>query len=640
MKIKSFLGSLPGFWLLYESIELALLKSKNPEFFGLYSSDKVLAILILLLMSSVSFRFLVPFLEKFFSASSLQQRLMTISPIKLFLLISVFCRLTLIQLPCEIGEDVAPQVLSGFQWTNGKSSSPNILVTPNPNDLSVDKSKWILRPPGASWIPLPGLLIGLSIGNSILIALFLLGLASGLGWLILAKYLCLTRQTLHFLATFLALGIAVSSHFLTTAAVLTAATFPWFILWALKVGNLWKNSLNRIKTLWQSLLFFLLLGTLAFFKYSSLVMALAIAALPFFTFLVDKRRITFRFAFFAIFGAILFLGSYFVINRINLELTGKNSNDLYTQQNYNLQDHLWGNNMIETTKGKMWIASLMAGTGYASPAQGLIHRFRDFLLQFENSTNWLAIRKINPRIFWCCILAIPISITLFLALWKIRFRTSYEIFLLYFSLFTIPFIGLSIISYYHGFNYIMYHAYTKEFAPIFLIFGLSFVAITKTYKSRNYFRRIIVALFLALPVISTSKSYISTLKNSIYSSPPSTYETDQQLGNSIFSNSLQLVSKDSNSAKDICFFLCAGDQRDYGVRTPLRNLSLHFAKRGIAYFPSLNTKKPLTVYCLLDPSLCDDDLLIESLKEKFPNSAHFTKVDPFTWKVKMFGVQS
>ena len=69
----------------------------------------------------------------------------------------------------------------------GDISFPNSFTSPEPTDLSINRSNWNIRPPAASWIPVPGLFVGLSVGNSILIALYALGLVSGIGWLKLAQ---------------------------------------------------------------------------------------------------------------------------------------------------------------------------------------------------------------------------------------------------------------------------------------------------------------------------------------------------------------------------------------------------------------------------------------------------------------------
>ena len=91
----------------------------------------------------------------------------------------------------------------------------------------------------------------------------------------------------------------------------------------------------------------------------------------------------------------------------------------------------------------MLATSLVGAVGYASPAQGLIHNFRDFLLHFKKYTELLDQYDINQgRILGCCIASIPLSIIIFCALRKLRKNLEHENLLLYFTLFTIPFLKI------------------------------------------------------------------------------------------------------------------------------------------------------------------------------------------------------
>ena len=170
---------------------------------------------------------------------------------------------------------------------------------------------------------------------------------------------------------------------------------------------------------------------------------------------------------------------------------------------------------------------------------------------------------------------------------------------------------------------------------IFLIFGLSYFAHgIKTIKHR-FIGNLLMVFLIALPIFSTSKVFCRTLKDSFLHSLPSQYERQQKLGQSKFSESLNLISSDSNSTLDICFFLCAGDQGDHSLRTPMRSLSLHFAEGNLIHFPALNTTRPLNVYCLIDPLLANDWSFLQKLIGKFPGSARPTQLDSLTWKVEL-----
>ena len=151
-------------------------------------------------------------------------------------------------------------------------------------------------------------------------------------------------------------------------------------------------------------------------------------------------------------------------------------------------------------------------------------------------------------------------------------------------------------------------------------------------------RNILMFFFIALPIIAHIEDYYSILIGSTVQSSPSEYESEQGLGSSKFSESLKLISSDSNSSLDICFFLCAGSQADHSLRTPLRSLSRHFAKTTLIHYPTLNSSRPLNVYCLVDPLLANDPSFVKSTIEKFPISARPTQLDSLTWKVELKGL--
>ena len=118
-------------------------------------------------------------------------------------------------------------------------------------------------------------------------------------------------------------------------------------------------------------------------------------------------------------GMLLFLLPYFLLNALNQNFTGISSDKLYTQQDYNAQHELWGTHFTESTKGGMLITSLLASTGYATPAQSFAHGFRDLLMQFENY-NLILFSWINPSILGCSIFAIPITLIFY---WTLENKT-------------------------------------------------------------------------------------------------------------------------------------------------------------------------------------------------------------------------
>jgi hypothetical protein len=593
---------------------------------------------MLLSMSFIIFRFVSPIISAKLLHIPFKEVLKNLSALKMFFILVVLTRLALINVPCTVGEDLGQQVLSSRQWIEGESIAPNMLASPERGNLSVNEQNWMVRPPGGAWLPLPGLLLGFSLGNSLHISLFILSVAFGAGWLKLAHTLSLPKSSLQLLAFLLAIAASLGSLSLSTASIFTFATFPWLLMWSLHLSDQWNLPEQKLKIHLLSLLFFLTIGIHAFFKLSSLLTVSAIAAIPFFIHVTKFKKIKFMTYGRAMVGIILFLLPYFFVSELNRNFTGISSEELYTNQDYNAQHELWGKYFTESTRGGMLATSLLASIGYATPVKSFAHGFRDLVLQFENYSSFLHSHEINPRTLGCCILAIPFTLILFTALWKIKDLVSKREIILYSTLFVVPFLGFAFVSYQHGYNYLMYHSYTEEFAIIFLFFGLSYSIHAKGIVKHKFIGKILVTFFVALPIFSYGKVFCSTLYDSYFQSYASQYENQQSFGESKFSKSLQLTSSDSNSSLDICLFLCSGDQADHSIRTPMRTLSLHFAKGNLIHFPSLKTSRPLSVYCILDPLLSSDSSFEQSVIEKFPTSAKSTKLDSLTWKVELKGL--
>ena len=638
MKLNKFIGNLIAYWCLFEALELSLLRSKEPFWLGLYSTPKAFAILLLLSLAFMTFRFISPKISAKLIDIPFEQVLTNLSPLKIFFVSVVLFRISLVNLPCSVGEDIAPQVLSSKQWVEGVTVAPNMLSSPDLKNLSVNQLSWIVRPAGGAWIPVPGLLLGLSLGNSLHISLLILSIAFGIGWLKLAGSFPLPLPCLQLLAFLLAIVASLGSLSLSTASVITSATFPWLLIWSLRLGEQWNSNNQKLKILFSTFLFFSALGAHAFFKLSSLLTVSAIVLIPFLIYLTNYRKITLIFCTRVIVGMILFFLPYLLVSELNEELTGISSDELYSRQDYNAQHYLWGEYFTESTRGGMLFASLFASTGYATPIQSITHGFRDLLLQFENYSSTLHSYEISPRILGCCLLAIPFTIIIFLALWKIKNVLSNREVIVYFSLFIVPFLGFAVLSYNHGYNYLIYHAYTKEFAIIFFIFALCYLTYAKGIAKNNFLGNILMIFFIALPIISHGKKYCSILIGSDFQTSPSVYECKQNFGPSTFSESLDLISSDSNSSLDVCFFLCAGNQADHSLRTPMRSISRHFAKRTLKHFPTMNSSRPLNVYLLIDPSLASDFSFVQSAIEKFPITARSSKLNSYTWKVELKGL--
>ena len=163
---------MPGYLCFYEAIELSLFRSKSPEWLGLYSTPKLCAILFLIFLGIIILSFISPILSKKLVEIPFKEKFEKLSPLKIYLVLLIFLRLCLIGQPCSIGEDLAQQVLTSQQYAEGVSIAPNLISSPDSNDLSTNEFVWLLRPLGGAWIPLAGLLLGFTLGTSIHLSFF------------------------------------------------------------------------------------------------------------------------------------------------------------------------------------------------------------------------------------------------------------------------------------------------------------------------------------------------------------------------------------------------------------------------------------------------------------------------------------
>ena len=138
----------------------------------------------------------------------------------------------------SVGEDIGGQVKSSLQWHYGTVEYPNFIAQPKWTNLADDTIDWSLRPPGASWLSLLGLSVGISLGNSLRIGLFLCMLIGGLGWIKFCGKLKLSASGLLLLAIIIGLSVGPASSSYSTANVILFALVPWFIVWAMTVGLL------------------------------------------------------------------------------------------------------------------------------------------------------------------------------------------------------------------------------------------------------------------------------------------------------------------------------------------------------------------------------------------------------------------
>lgn len=634
---QGYLISLPGWFCLFKVIELALLRSKNPEWLNLYSTPKLLAIIIGTIASFVWLKLLTPKLAKKDIKSSFVHSIRQISPYYLFFGICVFFRLLTMGNDLTVGEDIGPQVLSTTQWIEEISVAPNFVVSPESSDLSLDKQTWISRPPAASLIALPGMLLGLSLGNAIQCSLMVLAIIGGAGWLFLSSYFEFSSWQRIFLAVLLGTAFGMSTLSLGTASVITAALFPWAVIWSINISKAIVVSTSRARGFAQLSAFYLALGSIAWVKLSSLLTVFGIGIIPFvYILLVYKPFFRSPKNIALLFPAGFFFASYCLLTVSNQKLSGLKSSEMYSNQDFNAQSELWGDHFTESTKGPMLAISLAAGPGYALPTKSVLHGLRDMAQQFSSIRSYLYNAKVNLPMLTIGLFALPLSTLLLITLAKFGRHLGIAGKSCYWSLGTVPFAGLAIMSYHFGFNYVLYPAYTAEFSMIFSMLAITVIGFDAK-KALSFTKTAMFAVCLAFPITSNLEASLRLFFSETGDRFASTYEKELSLGSSVFSRAIEATLKDSDSQKDICLFLCAGNQEDFLLRTPMRNLSIHFAEGNLHNHEKFRSSSSLNVYCLVDPKLKDNEEFLQTMLHKFPQNSFTGKIDSLVWKFSLDG---
>ena len=171
----SFICSLPFWWLGIKGYQAAMLPSKTPDFLDLYSWEKVIGLISIIVICVIGIKFVHPKLTSWMKAFLTKLNFSLPSPYLSFVCLFVLGSLFTVSKGTVVGEDISAQVLSTQHFISGKINSPNIVLVPSNNDLSTNTATWHIRPPGASWFALPGMFLGLPLGHAIKFSLVLSG---------------------------------------------------------------------------------------------------------------------------------------------------------------------------------------------------------------------------------------------------------------------------------------------------------------------------------------------------------------------------------------------------------------------------------------------------------------------------------
>ena len=515
----------------------------------------------------------------------------------------------------HVGEDIGGQVKSSAQWMDGTVDAPNILSEPKSSDLSINQENWSLRPPGAAILPIFGMLMGLSLGHSIKIGLFLCSVIGGAGWLIVFKRFNIDNRIIFIVAILLGFKAGSTICNYATANIILFALVPWFLLGALLISERLSESKFSLKSCVILSLFLFFLGLFAWIKLSGIIASGTIGACLFF-FLLNKYNSTKRIKFITIFGL---LGIFFGIPLVLLEetnhlLTGITADQLYGENDSDIQAPLFGKFWGESTKGIWLLWSLISAPGYSLPIKEIAHHLRDFGIQFEQFLKLIHSYSINEHVLICGLAGFLFTIILIYELkrcWEI-ITTDTKITICCFL--TLPFIGLGILAYRFQWNYLLYHAHTFEY---WLIFAIPTLLVFSSLQKLQSWTVFLFGVIVALPLTSQLES-----KFKVLSANPthqiSLTENDLGLSPSRFSAAIDAIEEDSNNELDIIYFLPQGDMGDLILRTKMRTMATHFAGDNLGKKQAYQTTRELNVYCAYDAKLLENKFFTESLDNKFP----------------------
>ena len=606
---------MPVWFLFFFVINAVLHRSKQPEWFNLYSTPKVLFIITTILVCWISFIFinkltftfrLILFLEKI-SAKFYWTLIITalLSAIPHFVS------------GISVGEDIGGQVKTSVQWINGSVSSPNIIRQPNPTDLSSDNCRWILRSPGATLLPIPFMLAGVSIGHSLQFGLLICSLIGSFGWLRFFSRLNICKSFLLIGAIMLGLMAGNSISCYATANIILFALVPWFLLWALKIESLVQDTICKSSVVYALVFILLLLGSFVWIKLSGIIVAGTIGACLLFM-LFNKLRGKQKFYLITVYALVglLFWIPFYSLEKINFYHTGVTADKAYEEVSSEIEAPLTGKHWLKSTRSGWLVWSLVAAPGYALPTKSIAICLRDLGKQFMSFREWMDNNQINDHVLLAGLLGFILSVFLLLE-FKLVFHDlnpQFKIILLCFL--TIPFLGLSILAYRFQWNYLLYHSHTFEFWLVFLLPIALSCAKLNSLKHSSLF---LCAVCVAFPLTKNLENIITQATDREDSF---TSKTELKLGlsSSRFSKAIEKIESDSKNVYDILFFLPKGDSGDLILRTKMRTLSTHFSGDNFQNSRVFLTAKPLNVYCAYDSSLAKNSEFMGALSSKFPQA--------------------
>ena len=473
-----------------KAIEFATHPSKDPTLMGLYSNDKFLAILVLILSGII--------LHKIKSYSLENKNLPLFKyPIQIGFIIIIISYLFQLNTNLTIGVDFAEQLKSLLQWTDGTTAKWNTIKLLDINDLRKTNEIWLFRPFGAMIYYIPFVYINIPLGESLRLAQLILCIFVLYSWFKIGNICKLNSNNQLTLCICISLWLSTLLSFIGNVQLLVTAYSSLLTLAAIKYINETNNDrpfYNQLKLLCIS--FFL--GAIVLIKLSGLIFNGTILLFCL-SFIIIKsanlknNKSDFKKFITCLLASIFFITPFIFLNLIN-NINGLNVDNVY-KQDYNnnpFYQFLWGSYFSETTEFPDIILSLLSSWATFSPLNSIQTLTSNALTYLGYIDNFLYDLETNPKVMYKSITGILLSIPV---LYLIKtYKSNPEINKLFIiSLLTIPFVAFMLLANRHGYNYLITGTYNQQYIPFFILLFL--IIVSKNKSNLNILLKLLLFFF-------------------------------------------------------------------------------------------------------------------------------------------------
>lgn len=451
------------------AIQFATHPSKDPTVLWLYSNDKSLAILVLIISGII--------LHKIKSNFSEKEELPIIKyPFLVAFVVIISSYFSQINTNLVLGCDFADQFKSLIQWVNGTTTNWNNIKQLDINDIRESKETWLFRPPGAMIYYTPFVYLGIPLGESLRLAQLILNLTILYSWYKIGNIFKINENNQFILCVCLSLWLSTLFSFTGNVQLLVTAYSSLLSMIVLKQIIFMKNDVSFYDHL-MFLFISLLLGTIVLIKVSALIYNSAIF-LFFISFIIKKffniknKKVFLFNSISCVFASILFIAPFIILNFLN-SINGVDVDDVY-KQDYNnnpFYQFLWGDFFIETTEFPAITISLLSSWATFSPLNTIQTLCSNALTYLGFIDNFLYDLELNPKVIYKAITGICFSIPIFYLVKIYKFKTEIKSYFII-SVLTVPFILFMVFANRHGYNYLITGTYNQQYLPFFILFLL------------------------------------------------------------------------------------------------------------------------------------------------------------------------